>query len=149
MGTSSTQDSANGSLNGIINGFPNGSDSDASINNLADRSVKDAKGLRIRGGDYSCPQDDKLEPLAVVGFSLKFPQEATTPQAFWKMLTEKRCAVTEWPKDRLNIDAFYHLDSSRPDTVEYPFSIQASMLMMTILDSISRRSFPQGISRQL
>ena len=148
MGTSSTQDSTNGSLNSI-NGFPNGSDSDADINSLVDRSVKGSQGLRIRGGDYNSLQDDKLEPLAVVGFSLQFPQEATTPEAFWKMLTEKRCAMTEWPKDRLNIDAFYHPDSSRPDTVEYSFPIQASMLMMTALDSISRRSFPHGISRQL
>lgn len=148
METSSTPDSTNGSLNNI-NGFPNGSDSDANINNLVDRSVKGSQGLRIRGGDYNCLQDDKLEPLAVVGFSLKFPQEATTPEAFWKMLTEKICAVTEWPKDRLNIDAFYHPDGSRPDAVEYSFSIRASMLMMTILDSISRRSFSQRISRQL
>lgn len=148
MGTSSTQDSTDGSLDSI-KGFPYGSDGDANINRLVDRSVKGSQGLRIRGGDYNSLQDDKLEPLAVVGFSSKFPQEATTPEAFWKMLTEKRCAVTEWPKDRLNIDAFYHPDSSRPDTVECSFSTQASMLMMTTSDSISRRSFPHGISRQL
>lgn len=24
------------------------------------------------------------------------------------MLEDKRCVMTEWPRDRLNIDAFYH-----------------------------------------
>ncbi|MCJ1398962.1 hypothetical protein MMC11_002163 [Xylographa trunciseda] len=59
------------------------------------------------------------EPIAVIGFSLKFPQDATSPEAFWKMMTEKRCSMTEWPKERLNLDAFYHPDSSRPDTIPF------------------------------
>ena len=58
------------------------------------------------------------EPIAVIGFSLKFPQDATSPETFWKMMTEKRCSMTEWPKERLNLDAFYHPDGSRPDTVQ-------------------------------
>ena len=58
-----------------------------------------------------------LEPIAIVGFSLRFPHEATSPKAFWDMLAEKQCAMTEWPKDRVNIDAFYHPDSNRCDTV--------------------------------
>ena len=58
-----------------------------------------------------------LAPIAIVGFSLKFPQEATSPESFWHMLAERRCAMTEWPKDRVNIDAFYHADSNRCDTV--------------------------------
>ena len=61
----------------------------------------------------------RLEPIAVVGFSIKFPQDATSHESFWKMLMEKRCSMTEWPQDRLNLDAFYHPDSSRPDTVLY------------------------------
>ncbi len=60
-----------------------------------------------------------LEPIAVVGFSLKFPQEAISPDSFWEMLAEKRCAMTEWPKDRINLEAFYHADSNRMDTVRY------------------------------
>ncbi|KAL8724488.1 MAG: hypothetical protein Q9166_007922 [cf. Caloplaca sp. 2 TL-2023] len=55
------------------------------------------------------------EPLAIVGFSLRFPQEATTPEAFWSMLLEKRCAMTEWPNDRMNSRAHYHSDKSRND----------------------------------
>lgn len=68
-------------------------------------------------GVYGMLEEDRLEPIAVIGISLEFPQEATNSENFWKMLTEKRCAMTEWPKDRINLDAFYHADSNRSDTV--------------------------------
>ena len=51
---------------------------------------------------------DLLEPVAVIGFSLKFPQNATSLEAFWKLMAEKRSAMTEFPADHLNIEAFYH-----------------------------------------
>lgn len=60
-----------------------------------------------------------VEPIAVVGLSLKFPQEATSPEAFWKMLLEKRCAMTEIPPDRMNVDAFHGVDQSRTDTAGF------------------------------
>ena len=48
-----------------------------------------------------------MEPIAIIGFALKFPQDAVSPGQFWKMLMEKRCATTEFPPSRMNIDAFY------------------------------------------
>ena len=60
---------------------------------------------------------DALEPIAVVGFSLKFPQDADSAPSFWSMLRDKRCAMTEWPKDRINLEAFYHRDESRDEKV--------------------------------
>ena len=51
---------------------------------------------------------DLIEPIAVVGYSLKFPQDATSPEEFWRMLVERRNAMTDFPADRLNISAFYH-----------------------------------------
>ena len=56
-------------------------------------------------------------PIAIIGFSLKFPQDATSPDAFWKMLTEKRCAMTDLPIDRVHLNAFYNPDGTRRDTV--------------------------------
>ena len=87
-----------------------------------DGILNDTQSLRPTAITYSdsSPDSDKMEPIAVVGFSFKFPQEATTPDAFWQVLREKRCAMTEWPRDRLNIDAFYHPDSKRLDTVQNP-----------------------------
>lgn len=48
-----------------------------------------------------------MEPIAIIGFALTFPQDAVSPGQFWKMLMEKRCATTEFPPSRMNIDAFY------------------------------------------
>ncbi|KAL9581646.1 MAG: hypothetical protein Q9212_003778, partial [Teloschistes hypoglaucus] len=53
------------------------------------------------------------DPIAIIGMSLKFPGKAVDCDSFWKMLLEKHCASTEFPKDRLNIDAFYHPDPKR------------------------------------
>lgn len=63
------------------------------------------------------PEDDKLEAIAVVGFSVKFPQEAVTAEGFWQLLVDGRSAMTEIPEDRFNIDAFYHPNENRLDTV--------------------------------
>ncbi len=67
-----------------------------------------------------------FEPIAVVGLSLKFPQDATSPEAFWKMILEKRCAMTEIPADRLETNSFYGTDKNRNDTVmpSHPFKTQ-------------------------
>ncbi|KAL8783966.1 MAG: hypothetical protein Q9195_009231, partial [Heterodermia aff. obscurata] len=51
-----------------------------------------------------------LEPIAVIGMALKFPQDATSVEPFWQMLLDGRTAKTEVPKARLNIDAYYHPD---------------------------------------
>lgn len=49
------------------------------------------------------------EPLAVVGLALKFPQGAHNTEAFWKLLLEKRSALTKVPEGRYNADAFVSL----------------------------------------
>lgn len=60
---------------------------------------------------------DMTEPVAIIGFSLRFPEDATSAQGFWNMLYQGRSAMTEIPKDRFNIKAFYHPDSSRISSV--------------------------------
>ena len=62
-------------------------------------------------------ESDKLEPIAVTGFSLKFPQDATSPEKFWQMMLHGRSAMTDVPKDRWNVDAFYHPNPDRQDCV--------------------------------
>ncbi|TEY78486.1 hypothetical protein BOTCAL_0048g00120 [Botryotinia calthae] len=56
---------------------------------------------------------DLIEPIAIVGLSLKFPQDATSPEAFWKMMAEKRHGMKEFPTDRMNVNAFYHPNNTR------------------------------------
>ena len=46
----------------------------------------------------------RREPIAVVGMSCRFPGGADTPEAFWRLLREGRCAVAEVPRSRWNAD---------------------------------------------
>lgn len=57
------------------------------------------------------------EDIAVIGFSLKFPQDADSPQSFWDMLCEGRCASTDFPSDRLNVEAHHDIESTGARTV--------------------------------
>ena len=62
-------------------------------------------------------ENDQLEPIAVIGFAARLPQDATTAEAFWQMLCDGRDARTQIPQDRFNIEAFYHPDPNRIDAV--------------------------------
>ncbi|KAN0087204.1 hypothetical protein V8E54_000892 [Elaphomyces granulatus] len=53
------------------------------------------------------------EDIAVVGLGLRFPGDATTPEAFYNLLLSSRSALTKTPADRYNVDAFYHPDRNR------------------------------------
>jgi acyl transferase domain-containing protein len=52
-------------------------------------------------------------PIAVVGIAGRFPGGATNPDKLWEMLSQGRHAWSEVPKDRFNIDAFYHPHAER------------------------------------
>ena len=80
------------------------------------------------------------EPLAITGLAFELPEEATSVQNFWRILLEQRCVMTEFPEDRVNIDAFYSADSTRPDTV-----ILLSIIVMQLLTICDRFLFVEAI----
>lgn len=47
---------------------------------------------------------DKVAPIAIIGMNLKFPGDATTPQAFWDLIVSGRNVAKEIPADRFNLD---------------------------------------------
>lgn len=51
--------------------------------------------------------EDKLEPIAVVGMALKFPEDATSPETFWQMMMDGKSAKTDVPPERFNINGFH------------------------------------------
>ena len=75
-----------------------------------------SQNRKTTDGDRSI-REEVFEPIAIIGFSLRFPQDATSPEKFWNMLSEARSAMTDVPKDRFNIDAFYHPNVDRLDSV--------------------------------
>ncbi|MCJ1285020.1 hypothetical protein MMC26_004357 [Xylographa opegraphella] len=53
-------------------------------------------------------------PIAIVGMACRFPGERSDPKGLWDMCCEGRSAWSEIPKDRMNVDGFWHPDSSKP-----------------------------------
>ena len=77
---------------------------------------QDVNELRIDNNHSSTPSidTDKLEPIAVIGLSCRFPGDASSPEAFWKLLVEGRSAMTDVPSDRYNLESFYDSSNNRP-----------------------------------
>ncbi|KAK8087553.1 hypothetical protein PG997_002514 [Apiospora hydei] len=60
---------------------------------------------------------DKTTPIVIIGMNLKFPGDAVSAQAFWELVMSARNVSKEIPADRFNIDAFYHPDPNRLDSL--------------------------------
>ncbi|KAL4878719.1 hypothetical protein BJY04DRAFT_220786 [Aspergillus karnatakaensis] len=56
-------------------------------------------------------------PLAIIGFAAKYAQEADTAENFWNFLLQARESMTSFPKDRLNIDGYYHPDPEHAGSI--------------------------------
>ncbi|KAJ3957697.1 hypothetical protein N0V92_005716 [Colletotrichum tropicale] len=54
------------------------------------------------------PEEDVSMPIAIIGIGGRFPGDATNPENLWDMVSKGLHAMTEIPKSRFNIDAFYH-----------------------------------------
>lgn len=50
----------------------------------------------------------KTEEIAIIGLSCRFPGGAINPDGFWEVLSNEIDAIQEIPKERWNIDDFYH-----------------------------------------
>ncbi|KAI3394363.1 hypothetical protein diail_2874 [Diaporthe ilicicola] len=58
------------------------------------------------------------QPVAIIGIGIRAPGDGSDPEKFWNMLLEGRSARTEIPKDRYDIDGFYHPDSERLGSIQ-------------------------------
>ncbi len=54
------------------------------------------------------------EPIAIVGIGCRFPGGADNPEAFWQLLKNKVDAITEVPKSRWDIEAYYDPNFEAP-----------------------------------
>jgi hypothetical protein len=77
-----------------------------------------SEGIRANCNSHTrIPTEDQSMPIAVVGIGCRFPGDATSPDNLWKLISEGRSAHGAFPKDRFNIDAFYHPAAERQGTV--------------------------------
>jgi acyl transferase domain-containing protein len=61
--------------------------------------------------------EDKCMPIAIIGLGGRFPGDASSPERLWELVSEGRSARSEVPKDRFNVDAFYHPHHERQGTL--------------------------------
>jgi len=54
------------------------------------------------------------EPIAIVGMGCRFPGEANSPDALWKLLNNSVDAISEIPTDRWSIPGFYDPEMGKP-----------------------------------
>ena len=58
-----------------------------------------------------------VEPIAIVGFATRFPQQATSTEGLWETLLQARSTWSPIPEERFNAAAFYHPDPEHGGTV--------------------------------
>ena len=58
-----------------------------------------------------------VAPIAIIGMSCRFPGGASDIKKLWSMVSEGRSAWSKIPESRFNVDAFYHPNPDRTDTV--------------------------------
>lgn len=56
------------------------------------------------------------EPIAIIGSGCRLPGGADTPSNLWKLLQSPPDLQREIPKDRFNVDRFYHPDNAHHGT---------------------------------
>ncbi|UPK91919.1 hypothetical protein LCI18_002854 [Fusarium solani-melongenae] len=60
-----------------------------------------------------------MDDIAVVGIGLRFPGDASSPEELWKVLERGESQWSEFPKDRLNIDGYYHPGGDRQGSISF------------------------------
>ncbi len=64
--------------------------------------------------ELSDAKHGNAEPIAIVSMACRFPRRSHTPEEFWTCLLEQTDEVSEIPKDRWDLDAFYDEDAEVP-----------------------------------
>ena len=70
--------------------------------------------LREMRGRLEALERKQNEPIAVVGVGLRLPGGTHDEASLWRLLAEERDAVSEIPKERWDIDAYYDPDPDKP-----------------------------------
>jgi hypothetical protein len=88
------------------------------------------------------------DPVVIVGFSFRFPQDAVTEDGFWGIIRRGTSTMTEVPPDRYNIDGFHANGKARHGTVSIAISLSPLQAQLVVtdgsLDGGSRWALSQG-----
>src|SRR5690606_17875642 len=56
----------------------------------------------------------RAQPIAVIGIGCRLPGFVDGPESFWNLLESGTDAISEVPRDRWDVDAYYDADPSAP-----------------------------------
>jgi hypothetical protein len=87
---------------------------------------------------------DSTEPIAICGFSIKFPDDATDPESLWNMILERRCAVAKFPPSRFNSEGFFHKRNMLNTVPNCLFTRMAPRIKHLITDQAILRFLSKG-----
>ena len=75
------------------------------------RALLQIRELRAQLDAY---QHRQSEPIAIVGMGCRFPGGANSPDAFWTLIEEGRDAISDVPRERWDVDAYYDPNPHAP-----------------------------------
>lgn len=91
-----------------------------------------------------------VEPIAIIGMAARIPEDEESGGDFWEMIKRGHSAASEIPRDRINMDAFYHPNADRSDTVRHPFQghgiviVYIDLILANGPDQCTKWTLPQG-----
>jgi len=62
--------------------------------------------------------DEPVMPIAIVGIAGRFPGDASNPELLWDLISQRRSAMSEVPKDRFSVDTYYHPYHARANSID-------------------------------
>ncbi|HEY0964061.1 MAG TPA: type I polyketide synthase [Pseudomonadales bacterium] len=101
-----------------------GDDEDILVRALAEIRRLKAENAELRGGSgvrSTVPHAGAPEPIAVIGFACRTPGDGDDPTAFWNILKEGRCTITEVPAYRWPVDRYYDANPDAPGKLRCRF----------------------------
>ena len=75
------------------------------------RAIVELREMRARLAEM---EQTRTEPIAIIGMACRFPGKADTPEAFWNLLRNGVNAISEVPRQRWDIDAYYDAEPGMP-----------------------------------
>lgn len=80
----------------------------------AERLKKAVLALQEMRARVALLEEERREPIAVVGLACRLPGGVTTPEAFWRLLCDGTDAVGPIPPERWDLETYYDRDPDAP-----------------------------------
>jgi hypothetical protein len=84
--------------------------------------------LQLLHHSSSSSSGTMAEDIAVIGLGLRFPGDAIDPESLWKVLELGQSQWSDIPKERLNVDGYFHPSGDRQGSVSSNHIVHKSVL---------------------